>query len=197
MARESLARRVGRAACPSSRHGRCSSPANRSKASGPRTSPTMMRFRPHAQAVSSPDLAHGDLAFRLRDWAGRVSRRTVCGCCSCNSAGILAGDDALVVFDELGQTVEQRSLAGAGTRRRTMVLIRQRPITRRSSAPSSVMVPNLTSWSSVSLSFLNLRMVSAGAVDRERRHDDVDGANRRAGGRRKWARIRRRGGRSG
>ena len=32
----------------------------------------------------------------------------------------------------------------------------------RISAPCGVMVPNLTSWSSVSLSFLNLRMVSAG-----------------------------------
>ena len=41
-------------------------------------------------------------------------------------------------------------------------------------APSGVIVPNWTSWSSVSLSFLNLRMVSAGAVDGERRRDDVD-----------------------
>ena len=32
----------------------------------------------------------------------------------------------------------------------------------RISAPSGVIAPNLTSWSSVSLSFLNLRMVSAG-----------------------------------
>ena len=44
----------------------------------------------------------------------------------------------------------------------------------RISAPSGEIVPNLTSCSSVSLSFLNLRMVSAGAVDRERRHDGVD-----------------------
>ena len=42
------------------------------------------------------------------------------------------------------------------------VLTRQRPMILRISAPSGVIVPNLTSCSSVSLSFLNLRMVSAG-----------------------------------
>ena len=41
-------------------------------------------------------------------------------------------------------------------------LQRQRPMICRISAPSGVIAPNLTSWSSVSLSFLNLRMVSAG-----------------------------------
>ena len=41
-------------------------------------------------------------------------------------------------------------------------LQRTRPMICRISAPSGVIEPNLTSWSSVSLSFLNLRMVSAG-----------------------------------
>src|SRR5258708_35561197 len=41
-------------------------------------------------------------------------------------------------------------------------LARQRPMICRISAPSGVMAPNLTSWSSVSLSFLNLRIVNAG-----------------------------------
>ena len=36
------------------------------------------------------------------------------------------------------------------------------------------MVPNLTSCSRVSLSFLNLRMVSVGTVESKRRHDHVD-----------------------
>ena len=38
---------------------------------------------------------------------------------------------------------------------------RTRPMIFRISAPSGEIEPNLTSWSSVSLSFLNLRMVSA------------------------------------
>src|SRR5215472_8312502 len=41
-------------------------------------------------------------------------------------------------------------------------LQRQRPMICRISAPSGVIAPNLTNWSRVSLSFLNLRMVSAG-----------------------------------
>ena len=41
-------------------------------------------------------------------------------------------------------------------------LARQRPITLRISAPSGEIDPYLTNCSSVSLSFLNLRMVSAG-----------------------------------
>jgi hypothetical protein len=41
-------------------------------------------------------------------------------------------------------------------------LARQRPMICRTCAPSGVIAPNLTSWSSVSLSFLNLRIVSAG-----------------------------------
>src|ERR1700737_3461987 len=39
---------------------------------------------------------------------------------------------------------------------------RQRPIIWRISAPSGEIAPNLTSWSRVSLSFLNLRIVNAG-----------------------------------
>ena len=42
------------------------------------------------------------------------------------------------------------------------MLQRTRPMICRISAPSGEIEPNLTSWSSVSLSFLNLRMVSAG-----------------------------------
>ena len=41
------------------------------------------------------------------------------------------------------------------------MLQRTRPMIFSTSAPSGEMAPNLTSWSSVSLSFLNLRMVSA------------------------------------
>ena len=44
----------------------------------------------------------------------------------------------------------------------TMVLTRQRPRILSTSAPSSVIEPNLTRLASRSLSFLNLRMVSEG-----------------------------------
>src|ERR1700726_427711 len=43
-------------------------------------------------------------------------------------------------------------------------LARQRPMICRISAPSGVIAPNLTSWSRVSLSFLNLRIVSEARV---------------------------------
>ena len=42
-----------------------------------------------------------------------------------------------------------------------MTLQRTRPMTLRISAPAGEMAPNRTSWSSVSLSFLNFRIVSA------------------------------------
>src|ERR1700761_9406668 len=57
---------------------------NRSKASGPRTSPTMIRsgrirrqFLTRSRMVISPSPSM---------LGGRVSRRTTCGCCSCSSA---------------------------------------------------------------------------------------------------------------
>src|SRR6202023_2971392 len=54
-------------------------------------------------------------------------------------------------------------------------LQRTRPMICRISAPSGEIAPNLTSWSSVSLSFLNLRMVvaeaDAGALDLARDFD--------------------------
>src|SRR5215210_270197 len=42
------------------------------------------------------------------------------------------------------------------------MLQRTRPMICRIVAPSALIEPNCTSWSSVSLSFLNLRIVSAG-----------------------------------
>ena len=56
----------------------------------------------------------------------------------------------------------------------TSVLTRQRPMTLRISAPSCVMVPNLHELVERELVLLELSDGERGAVDRERRHDDVD-----------------------
>jgi hypothetical protein len=74
---------------------------------------------------------------------------------------VLAGDDALIRVDIGGQAVEQRRLAGTGAARNDHIAAHPADDLRGSPAPSGVIEPNCTSWSSVSLSFLNLRMVSA------------------------------------
>ena len=102
-----------RAACPSSRHGRCSSPAERSNASGPRTSPTIMRsgrmrrqFRTRSRIeITAPEPS------RL---GGRVSRRTTWGCCSWSSAASSQVMTRSSVLDIGGHAVEQRGLARTG-----------------------------------------------------------------------------------
>ena len=57
---------------------------SRSKASGPRTSPTMMRSgRMRRQFLTRSRIVTCPTPSRL---GGRVSSRTTCGCCSCSSA---------------------------------------------------------------------------------------------------------------
>ena len=69
-------------------------------------------FGPHAQAVAH-QVAHGDLAFAFEVGRPRFQAHHV-RLLQLQFGGVLAGDDALVVVDELGQAVEQRGLAGAG-----------------------------------------------------------------------------------
>ena len=72
-------------------------------------------FRPHAQAVAH-EVAHGDLALTLEVRGPRFETHHV-RLLKLKLRRVLAGDDALVIFDELGQAVQQRRLAGAGTAR--------------------------------------------------------------------------------
>ncbi len=74
---------------------------------------------------------------------------------------VLAGDDALVAVDIVGQAVEQRRLARAGAARDDDVAADAADDLQHLGALPARSQPNLTSWSSVSLSFLNLRIVSA------------------------------------
>ncbi len=130
-------------------------------------------FGAHAQAVLDPD----------RAWSPRPRPRGSAAGFQADDmrllqlqfGRVLAGDDALFLVDVVRQAVEERRLAGARTAGDDDVAA-TRPMILRTSAPAGEMAPNLTSWSSVSLSFLNLRMVSAVAVDGERRRDDVDAA---------------------
>ena len=66
----------------------------------------------HTQAVLD-QVAHGDLAFafEVRRPGFQAHHMRLL---QLKLGGVFAGDDALVVVDELGETVEQRGLAGAG-----------------------------------------------------------------------------------
>ena len=69
-------------------------------------------LRPHTQAVLD-QIAHGDLAFAFDVGRPRFQADHV-RLLELQFGGVLAGDDALVLVDELGETVQQRGLAGAG-----------------------------------------------------------------------------------
>src|ERR1700722_19846268 len=132
---------------------------SKSKASGPRTSPTMMRsgrmrrqFFTRSRMVTWPSPSR---------FGGRVSRRTTCGCCNCSSA---ASSQVTIRSSSSMKRVRQLSsvVLPEPVPPEISVFTRQRPMILRISAPSGEIEPNLVSCSSVSLSFLNLRMVSAG-----------------------------------
>ena len=72
-------------------------------------------FRPHAQAVAH-EVAHGDLAFAFEIGRSGLEPHGV-RLLELQLGRVLAGDDALVVIDVAGETVEQRGLAGAGAAR--------------------------------------------------------------------------------
>ncbi len=69
-------------------------------------------FGAHTQAVAD-QLAHGDLAFALDVGRPGFQPHHV-RLLQLEFGRVLAGDDALVVLDVVGQAVEQRGLAGAG-----------------------------------------------------------------------------------
>ena len=86
-----------------------------SNASPPRTSPMMMRsgrmrsaLRTRSRWVISP---------RPSRLAGRVSRRTTCGCCNCSSAASSTVTTRSPAIDQPRHRVHQRRLAGAGAAR--------------------------------------------------------------------------------
>ena len=165
----------------------------RSNASGPRTSPTMMRsgrirrqFLTRSRIVTSPSPSR---------FGGRVSSRTTCGCCSCSSAAssqvMTRSSSSMKLVRQLSSVVLPEPVPPE-----ISTLQRHAPMICRISAPSGEIAPNLTRWSSVSLSFLNFRMVSAGpsiasggAMTLTREPS--------ASARRRSARFRRRGGRPG
>ena len=128
-------------------------------------------FRPHAQAVLD-QVAHGDLAFALEVGRARFEPDRV-RLLQLQFGRVLAGDDALVVVDELGQAVEQRGLAGAGAAGDDGVDpaaaddLEDLGAFRRDRAEPDELIER-------ELVLLELADGERRAVDRERRHDDVD-----------------------
>ena len=151
-------------------------------------------FGAHTQAVAD-QFAHGDLAFALD--VGRTGFQPHhMRLLQLEFGGVFAGDDALVVLDELGEAVQQRGLAGAGAAGNQHVAadaaddLQDLGAFRRDRAELDQLIER-------QLVLLEFADGERGAVDRQRRHDGVDAASRRRGGRRRSARIRRRAGRPG
>ncbi|MNY10105.1 hypothetical protein D3C86_1430620 [compost metagenome] len=132
---------------------------NRSKASGPRTSPTMMRSgRIRRQFLTRSRMVIWPWPSRF---GGRVSRRTTCGCCSCSSAAssqvMTRSVGSMKAVRVLSRVVLPEPVPPEMTR-----LHRAAPMTPRTRAPSGLMEAYSTRFFIVSLSFLNLRIVSVG-----------------------------------
>ncbi len=131
----------------------------RSNASGPRTSPTMMRsgrirrqFLTRSRMVIAPEPSR---------FGGRVSRRTTCGCCSCSSAASSQVTTRSVGSMKAVMVLSRVVLPEPVPPEMTM-LQRQAPMTPRTRAPSGLMEAYSTRFFMVSLSFLNFRMVRVG-----------------------------------
>src|SRR5476649_791310 len=92
-------------------------------------------FWPHTQTVTH-QVAHGDGASPSR-LGGRDSRRTTCGCCSCNSAAssqvMMRSSSSMNWVRQLSSVVLPEPVPPD-----TSVLTRQRPTIFRISAPCSV-----------------------------------------------------------
>jgi hypothetical protein len=128
-------------------------------------------FRTHTQAVLD-QVAHGDLAFALE--VGRPGfQPDRVRLLQLQLGGVLAGDDAFVIIDELGEAVEQRGLAGAGAAGDQRVdaaaadnLEDLAAFRRETPEPDQLVEGQLL--------LLELADGERRAVDRERRHDHVD-----------------------
>ena len=83
-----------------------------SMASGPRTSPQMMRSGPHAQRVLD-QIAHGDLALALEIGRAGLQPHDM-RLLQLQLGRVLDRDHALAGVDQLRHGVEHRGLAGAG-----------------------------------------------------------------------------------
>ena len=128
-------------------------------------------FRTHAEAVSD-QFAHGDLALALD--VGRTGFQAHhMRLLQLKFRGVFAGNDAFVVLDELGEAVEQRRLAGAGTARDQNVAtdaaddLQNLRAVRRDRSKFDQLVQG-------QLVLLELADRQCGAVDRQRRNDGVD-----------------------
>ncbi len=128
-------------------------------------------FGTHTQAVAD-QLAHGDLAFAL-DVRRAGFQAHHMRLLQLELGGVLAGDDALVVLDIVGQAVQQRGLAGAGTAGDQHVAadaaddLQDLGAFRRDRAELDQLVER-------QLVLLEFADGERGAVDGERRHDGVD-----------------------
>ena len=128
-------------------------------------------FGTHTQAVAH-QFAHGDLAFAF-DVRRAGFQPHHMRLLQLKLGGVLAGDDALVVLDIVGQAVQQRGLAGAGTAGDQHVAadaaddLQDLRAFRRDRAELDQLVER-------QLVLLEFADGERGAVDRERRHDGVD-----------------------
>ena len=132
---------------------------SRSKASGPRTSPTMMRSgRMRRQLLTRSRMVISPSPSRL---GGRVSSRTTWGCCSCSSAEssqvMMRSSSSIEPVRQLRSVVLPEPVPPE-----ISMLQRTRPMISSSVLASGEIDLYLTSCSSFRRSFLNLRMVSAG-----------------------------------
>ena len=144
---------------------------SRSNASGPRTSPTMMRSgRMRRQLRTRSRMVTWPSPSRL---GGRVSRRTTCGCCSCNSAAssqvMMRSSSSMNWVRQLSSVVLPEPVPPE-----IRQFTRQRPMMRRISAPCSRDGAELDQLVERQLVLLELADGERGAVDRQRRHDGVD-----------------------
>src|SRR5262245_25887554 len=135
-------------------------------------------LRSHTQAVAH-QVAHSDLALAFG--FGRAGCEADCvRLLELDFGRVLAGDNPLVVLDELGEAVEQRGLAGAGTAGHQRIdaaaadNLEDLRAFRRDRVEAHQLVER-------QLVLLELTNGEGGAVDGERRHDHVDaGAVRQA-----------------
>jgi hypothetical protein len=128
-------------------------------------------FGTHTQTVLD-QVAHGDLALALEVGRAGFEAHDV-GLLQLKFGGVLAGDDALVLVDIRGQTVEQRRLARTGTAGNT-TLQRTRPMICRTVCAFRVIEPKLDQLIEGQLVLLELTNGQRGAVDGQRRRDHVD-----------------------
>ena len=167
---------------------------SRSNASGPRTSPTMIRSgRIRRQFLTRSRIVTWPSPSRL---GGRVSRRTTCGCWSCSSAAssqvMTRSSWSMIV----GQAVEQRGLARAGAARDDDVAadaaddLEDLGALGADRAEADELVES-------ELVLLELADGERRPVDRQRRRDDVDARAVRQARVADRAEIHRRGGRPG